>query len=214
MAMTGSWNWDNVSTSFWAEPSEDVYYLLTRWKKAGFNSILDLGCGIGRHSLLFAENGFEVTALDSSESGLRRLEISAAERGLAVETVHADLTSLPFDDGSFDAVLAYHSIYHVDSKGMATAISELRRVMKPGAEVYLTLNSKNNPTYADPRNQVVDANVRMKQEEDGTILPHYYCDLEDIRRLLSEFSIVKLRQIEDIYDGRTSWHYFVLAARS
>lgn len=64
-----------------------------------------------------------------------------------------------------------------------------------GAEVYLTLNSKNNPTYADPRNQVVDANVRMKQEEDWTILPHYYCDLEDIRRLLSEFSIVKLRQI-------------------
>lgn len=213
MAMTGSWNWDNVSTSFWAEPSEDVYYLLTRWKKAGFNSILDLGCGIGRHSLLFAENGFEVTALDSSESGLRRLENVAAERGLAVETVHADLASLPFDDGSFDAVLAYHSIYHVDSKGMAAAISELHRVMKPGAEVYLTLNSKNNPTYADPRNQVVDANVRMKQEEDGTILPHYYCDLEDIRRLLSEFSIVKLRQIEDIYDGRTSWHYFVLAAR-
>lgn len=91
MAMAGSWNWDNVSTTFWAEPSEDVYYLLTRWKKAGLNSILDLGCGIGRHSLLFAENGFEVTALDSSESGLRRLEIAAAERGLAVETVHAEL---------------------------------------------------------------------------------------------------------------------------
>ncbi|MGE5573034.1 MAG: class I SAM-dependent methyltransferase [Bacteroidota bacterium] len=57
----------------------------------------------------------------------------------AVETVHGDLASLPFDDGSFDAVLAYHSIYHVDSKGMAAAISELHRVMKPGAEVYLTL---------------------------------------------------------------------------
>jgi len=54
----------------------------------------------------------------------------------------------------------------------------------------------------------------MKPEEDGTILPHYYCDLEDIRRLLSEFSIVKLRQIEAIYDGRTSWQDFVLAARS
>lgn len=29
-------------------------------------------------------------------------------------TTHADLTSRPFPGGSFDAVLAYHSIYHVD----------------------------------------------------------------------------------------------------
>lgn len=216
MASGGGWNWDDVTSAFWSEPSEDVYYLLARWKKSRRSRIrmLDLGCGMGRHSLLFAENGFEVTALDSSESGLRKLEASAAERGLEIEVVHADLTKLPFDDGSFDAVLAYHSIYHVDSEGIVAAISELHRVMRPGAEVYVTFNSKSNPTYADPRNQVVDANVRMKQEEDGTVLPHYYCDVGDIRRLLSQFGIIRLRQIEDMFEDRSSWHYFVLAARA
>ena len=86
--------------------------------------------------------------------------------------------------------------------------------MRPGAEVYLTLNSKSNPTYSDPRNRVVDVNVRMKQEEDGTVLPHYYCDMGDIGRLFSRFDMIRVRQIEDIFNGRSSWHYFVLAARS
>jgi SAM-dependent methyltransferase len=208
-----SWNWDRVTTAFWSEPSEDVYYLLHRWRKSGFERVLDLGCGMGRHSLLLAEHGFQVVALDASESGLQKLEASAAERGLTIERVQADLTNLPFGDESFDAVLAYHSIYHVDSRGMAAAVAELYRVMKPGAEVYLTLNSKTNPTYSDPRNRVVDSNVRMKPEEDGTILPHFYCGLDDIRNLFSRFRIIRLRQMEDIHDDRSSWHYFMLAAR-
>lgn len=211
--MNKGWNWDKVTETFWTEPSEDAYYLVHRWKEAGRRRILDLGCGLGRHALLFAANGFQVTALDSSASGLRRLARTAVERGLAIDTVQADLTRLPFADGSFAAVLAYHSIYHVDSPGMSAAIDELHRVLVPGAEVFLTLNSKRNPTYADPLNQVVDGNVRMKQEEDGSILPHFYCDLVDVKRLLSEFEVLRLRQIADIYDGRSSWHYFVLAAR-
>lgn len=209
------WNWDKVSEPFWHEPAEDVYYLVNRWKAAGRQRVLDLGCGMGRHALLFAANGFQVTAQDLSVSGLRRLEKTAAERGLAINTVHADLTMLPFADGSFDAVLAYHSIYHVDSTGIRAAIGELYRVLKPAAEVYLTLNSKNNPTFSDPRSKIIDENVRLKQEKDGSILPHFYCGLDDVYNLLSDFKIIQLRQIEDIYDdGRSSWHYFVLAARS
>ena len=214
MVRTGSWDWDRVSDTFWSDPSEDVYYLLHRWTGQTHRSILDLGCGLGRHSLLFAVHGFDVTALDASESGLRRLEAIAAKRGLSVHTVHADLTRLPFDAGSFDFVLAYHSIYHVDSEGMAAAMDELHRILKPASEVYLTLNSKTNPTYADPGNRVVDDHVRLKPEEDGGILPHYYCDLSDVHKLLYRFRIIKLRHIEDVYAERSSWHYFVLAAHA
>ncbi len=214
MDESGSWNWDKVSNAFWSDPSEDVYYLLHRWKGAGRDTILDLGCGMGRHALLFAAHGFQVTALDSSESGVRKLKGAAREKGLTIDTVRADLRKLPFDVESFDAVLAYHSIYHVDSEGMLAAVKELHRILKPTAEVYLTLKSKTNPTYADACNPVVDENVRMKREEDGSILPHFYCDLGNVRKLLSEFRIIKLRQIEDIFGDKSSWHYFVLAARN
>jgi len=56
--------------------------------------------------------------------------------------------------------------------------------------------------------------VRLKREEDGGILPHYYCDLGDVHKLLANFTIIKLRHIEDVYDDKSSWHYFVLAARA
>lgn len=214
MAESISWNWDKVSDTYWNDPSEDVYYLLHRWKEAGRKTILDLGCGLGRHSRLFAAHHFKATALDSSESGLRRLQKTAAERGLAIGTVLADLTKLPFNAESFDFLLAYHSIYHVDSKGLSAAIEELYRVLRPKAELYLTFNSKTNPTYADPNNRIIDENVRMKQEDDGGILPHFYCDLGNIYSLLSKFRIIRLRQIEDIYDDKSSWHYFVLAVRN
>jgi len=214
MVESNSWNWDNVSDTYWRDPSEDVYYLLHRWKKAGHETILDLGCGLGRHSQLFASNKFNTTALDSSESGLLKVQKAAKENNLRIGIVQADLTKLPFNAGSFDCVLAYHSIYHVDTKGLSEAVNELYRVLRPNAEMYLTFNSKSNPTYSDPNNKVIDDNVRMKQEEDGSILPHCYCDLDNILSLLSKFRIIKLRQIEDIYDDKSSWHYFVLAARS
>jgi len=212
MSNGGNWNWDKVSDKFWSEPAEDVYFLLHRWRKTSRLTVLDLGCGLGRHSLLFAADRFRVTAMDSSESGLRRLQNSARERQLTIDAVRADVTRLPFEEKSFDAVLAYHSIYHVDSEGMTAAMAELHRIIKPNGEVFLTLNSKSNPTYSDPNNQVLDDNVRMKLEEDGSILPHFYCDLGNVIQLLSRFSIITLRQIEDIYDGKSSWHYFVHAS--
>lgn len=206
------WDWDKVSDPFWTEPAEDVYYLLHRWKERGLLSLLDLGCGLGRHALLLARHGFSVTALDRSDSGLRRLWDSARRLNLPIATVLATVTRLPLPDRSVDAVLAYHSIYHVDSAGMRAAIAEVGRVLRPHGEVYLTLASKSTPSYTDPACRTVDSHVRMKQEEDGSILPHYFCNRADVSRLLAGFRILRLCHVQDIYDGGPSWHYFVHAS--
>jgi len=58
-----SWNWDASVAPWWEEPAAEVYPLVTRWTKAGFKKFLDLGCGIGRHSIMFADNGFPLTRL-------------------------------------------------------------------------------------------------------------------------------------------------------
>jgi SAM-dependent methyltransferase len=208
---TASWNWDRVTDPNWMKPAEDVFSLLHRWREAGYSSLLDLGCGLGRHSLLFAQHGFRVTALDSSPSGLQRLTENARKMNLVINPVLAGAADLPLVRGSFDAVLAYHSLYHVDSRGMSSAVGELHRIVKPGGEVYLTLISKNAFSYTDPESKVIDNNVRIKQEEDGSLLPHYFCDRKDINRLFSGFNLLRLRQIEDIYDKKSSWHYFLHA---
>jgi tellurite methyltransferase len=69
---------------------------------------LDVACGAGRNALYLAANGFSVAALDISRVGLDRGRSAAAERGLDVEWLCADLdgdlaTALPA--GPFDLVV-------------------------------------------------------------------------------------------------------------
>jgi SAM-dependent methyltransferase len=54
-------------------------------------ALIDLGCGEGRNAVWLAEQGFRVTAVDFSEAGLEKTRALAAERGVEVATVQADL---------------------------------------------------------------------------------------------------------------------------
>jgi tellurite methyltransferase len=53
--------------------------------------LLDLGCGEGRDSVYFAQHGFEVTGLDLSSVGLEKAQRYAAEAGVRIKTVRADV---------------------------------------------------------------------------------------------------------------------------
>jgi SAM-dependent methyltransferase len=210
---TKSWDWERIGNGRWTTPAPDVYFLLDRWKKIGYRKILDLGCGVGRHSLLFAQHDFTVTATDLSPAGLKMLAEEAGKRGLKIEMALADVRKLPFEDRSFDAVLAFQSIYHVDSRGMAEALAELRRVLRSKAELYLTFISKTDPSYSAAESRVIDENVRVKREEEGSELPHFFVDQHDIRCLLGGYKILALRHIEEVSDMKASWHYFVHCER-
>src|SRR5215472_18663329 len=54
----------------WLVPHPAVAALVPVLKARGVQHVLDLGCGIGRHALLFAEHGFGVEAIDGAPAGL------------------------------------------------------------------------------------------------------------------------------------------------
>lgn len=55
----------------------------------------DVACGLGRHTILLAELGFAVDAVDASRVALDHVEAVAHVRGLPIEVVHADLRAAP-----------------------------------------------------------------------------------------------------------------------
>jgi SAM-dependent methyltransferase len=212
MIETTPWNWDKVEEAYWLEPAEEVRSLLDRWRGAGLSRVLDLGCGLGRHALLFARAGFSVTGYDLSEAGLARMKAMAAEEGLLVSAAVGDLRSLPFSDASFDCVLAYRSIYHCDYPGLVASIGEARRVLNPGGELFANFLSKESPYYGTGEGATSDPRVRMKLEEGGAVLPHCYLDEAELRSLLSLFDAREFRHGTESAERSGSIYFSVLAS--
>lgn len=102
--------------------------------------VLDLCCGQGRHAVLLASMGFEVTGLDLSEQYLRLASEAAEKHGLRVETVHADMRDIPFES-HFDAVYnVFSSFGYLESETEdAKVLEAIRRALKPGGRVLLDM---------------------------------------------------------------------------
>ena len=214
MITSEAWKWNNVTESFWKEPAQEVYYLCSRWNKEHQRRLLDLGCGIGRHTIFFAEHGYIVDAFDLSNDGVGVVEALAAEKNLAVSTQVGDMLTLPYPSATFNNVLAYHTIYHTDKTGIEQIISEIYRVLIDKGEVYLTFISTQNPSYFDPTSQRIDQYTLIKTQGLESGIPHYYVNEQEVQRLLDRFTIVRFNHVEEIWDGGKSCHYFVLAKKS
>lgn len=83
-------------------------FLIQALSMRGSETILDLACGNGRHSLALAERGFTVVGLDIVAPVLAHARARATERKLSVEFVQGDMRELSYA-GRFDVVLIMNS---------------------------------------------------------------------------------------------------------
>ncbi|HSP80864.1 MAG TPA: class I SAM-dependent methyltransferase [Myxococcaceae bacterium] len=67
--------------------------------------VLSLGEGEGRNGVYLASRGYQVTAVDASAVGLDKVRRLAAEHGVSVETVHADLAHHAIAPGTWDVIV-------------------------------------------------------------------------------------------------------------
>lgn len=220
MSKSKGWDWSIVKGSradFWRTPSAESFYLANRWQDLGFRDFLDLGCGLGRHAILFGKNGFTVSCFDISEEAVKQTREWAESESLTFDYQVGDALDLPFPDESFDAILSYHTINHTDTTGMKKIANGIYRVLRPGGECYLTLGSKDTWGWKETDWPMVDENTKLRQEDGPeNNVPHFYADYNIIQDIFGEFEIVDIHQLEEFLKSRTtgeiyeSWHYHVL----
>jgi len=213
------WDWSKNTQEHWNNPSEESYYLLQRWKKKKYDKFLDLGCGLGRHSILFADNGFRVNSFDLSSIAID--DLVKKSKSLCLKNIvctMGDMNELPYSDNTFDCLLAYHVISHTDSQGIKKILSEINRVLRKEGEFFLTLCSKNSWSFQEAGYPKYDENTIIKIEdgpEDG--VPHFYSDENTITCLFNNFRLINIRHIKDVMLNenalKNSWHYFILGQK-
>jgi SAM-dependent methyltransferase len=110
------------------------------------DTLLDLGCGFGRHAFEAARRGAAVVALDAGGdevAGVRdtfgaMVEAGELEAGTArAGAVQGDALHLPFADGTFDRVIASEVLEHIPDD--VAAMAELARVLRPGGTMAVTV---------------------------------------------------------------------------
>ena len=218
MIKSKGWNWQIVKddpTSLWKNPSSESFYLLSRWSSLGFNDFLDLGCGLGRHSVLFAKNDFNVSCFDISEEAIKRTKQWLEKENLKASYCLGDMISLPYQDNSFDCILCRNVISHTDTEGMKKIINHLYRVLRKNGECYLTLGSKDSWGFKQTNWPLIDPNTRLRMEEGPEYkIPHFYADYDLIKELFIDFEMIDIYQVVDYHESNNQrfeeYHYHLL----
>lgn len=150
--------------------------------------VLDAGCGagtpvlatladeVGGASAETTEGGPDAVGVDLSREQLRLANGRVPEVALA----QADMTALPFADGRFDAVTAFHSLIHVPVAEHGAVLGEFARVLRPGG---LLLFSTGADAWAGSNPDWLDSGVEMRWSFPG---------LAETRRLLAEAGFAEL----------------------
>jgi ubiquinone/menaquinone biosynthesis C-methylase UbiE len=153
---------------------------------AGAN-VLDVGCGTGASALPAAQavgpKGF-VTGVDLSARLLDRARLKAASQGLSnVEFRLADMTSLDYPDGEFDAVISVFSIFFVpDMEGL---IRRLWRMVRPGGKLAVTTWG---PRIFEPAYSRWQVAIKQERPDLHNAFNPWdrITDVESVRRLLGD----------------------------
>jgi tellurite methyltransferase len=193
----------------WIAPDPAVIGLIPELKARGARTVLDLGCGVGRHALQLAAEGFSVEAIDGSAAGVAVAREAAQARGLSLGFRRGAIDQLPFADGAFDFVLSWNVIYHGTLGDVGRRLAEIWRVLKPGGIYQGTMLSTRNANYGEGRAVAPDTFVIDGAEEKSHA--HYYCDAARLVGLLAGFELLSLNQDEQGKPG--AWHWHLVAER-
>lgn len=127
--------------------------------------VIDLACGVGYGSALLAQRAAAVVGVDTDSQAIRSAQ--KHHQSANIEFLVGDCLDLPFDDASFDVIIANDIIETVGNR--TKLLNELRRVMRPGGTLLASI-----------QNKPVSERLRARDRSAGTEM-----DVAEFTRLLN-----------------------------
>ena len=128
----------------WPLLRDELDALAARWQSG---KLLNIGCGHGSDFLSFGQ-GFELCGMDSSRAMLKQATRYSTKFRFYVNLVESDALLLPFPDNTFDWAISVATYHHIKGgEEREKAFVELKRVLKPEGEAFLTVWNHGQPRF-------------------------------------------------------------------
>lgn len=162
----------------WPLLKKELEEMAERWQGG---KLLNVGCAHGADFLPFSRS-FELWGLDSSRAMLKQALRYSAKQGLYVNLMAADALLLPFPQHTFDWAISVATYHHIEGgPERERAFAELRRVLKPGSEAFLTVWNYGQPRFW-LKSQEQQVPWKLKEE---TVYRYYHLfSYGELRKLL------------------------------
>ncbi len=114
---------DGLKTFGGGKPTDKVIKVASQMKKG--SRVIEFGCGAGRDALYLAENGFDVTSVDISKTGISKLIEIAEKRCLQIKAKVQDMRDFHFE-GKYDLVIAVGSLHLIPRSDWKKLIKKVK----------------------------------------------------------------------------------------
>ena len=153
-------------------PADFIDEFLEYLQKGNGKTVLDLGSGPGVNAGYMHSRNFEVVGIDLSEKMVQH----ARSMHPSIEFRLGDMTELPFPASSFDGILASYSMIHLTKDAVASVLSRLYEILRPGGMMYLSVQCGNSTQgfFSHPLipGDRVFLNIFAKEEMHGLLSEH------------------------------------------
>lgn len=170
----------------WSIFQTELEALARRWQKG---RLLNIGCAHGPDFLPF-KDGFELYGVDFSAEMLKFAEKYANKFNFAVKLKLADVRQLPYPDESFDWAISVATYHHLGGGEHQEALKELKRVLKPGGEAFITVWNRWQPRFWFKPKEV---KVPWRQQGQTLYRQYYLFSYAELEKLAKEagFEVLK-----------------------
>jgi SAM-dependent methyltransferase len=187
------------------DPHEDMPRFAERLQRQEARTVLDLGCGTGRHVLLLAECGLQVSGVDNAPAALAITRKRLEGVGLTADLQLGDIFDrLPYADGVFDGLVSTQVIHHARIAEIAALVQEIGRIVRPGGLLFVTVPRLRNQATEFA---LIEPGTYLPLDGREAGLPHHFFSAEELVDLFTAFKVLDLH--EDV-----AQHYCLTAERS
>ncbi|HUU53809.1 MAG TPA: methyltransferase domain-containing protein [Armatimonadota bacterium] len=192
-------------------PLPEVVEMADRLEGEKRRRVLDIGCGLGRHTVYLAARGFEVTATDNAPAALAACKANLEEAGLTANVIETEMTDYPFPDGHFEGALGSHVIHHTDLATLKKIIASITRVLDDdGYFAWATPTPRHKHCG---RGAEIEPGTWVDPNHPEGPIPHHYSTEEEVRGLLHAYDILSIHEHEWRESGSSTFHWRLLARK-